>query len=781
MSEDQNIARNLFEVPVEKELQDGFLAYSLSVIHSRAIPDIRDGLKPVQRRILYGMYKQKLRSDTPHKKSARVVGDVMGKYHPHGDAAIYDALVRLGQGFAMQMPLVDPHGNFGSLDDAAAASRYTECRLSRAAESLIGEIEEGTVDFRPNYDGEETEPAYMPGGFPNLLVNGTSGIAVGMATSIPPHNLVEVAKAVKLLLDNPEATLRQVMKVLPAPDFPGGGQIVFGNGITEAYQTGKGNFRLRAKMDLTHTGKRHSIVVTELPHQVGPERVITKISELVRAGRIDTIADVQDLSDRSGIKIVIDLKAGANPQQVLVKLCKLTPLEETVSINAIALVDGEPKALPLMEILNKFIEHRLDVIVRRSQFRLDKAETRAHLVEGLVIALGNIDEVVKIIRGAKDTNDARTKLCKRLKLTEAQADHILDMQLRRLSRLEADKLKTELAELKEKIKDLKDILAKPARQRLMVGEELEVIAKEHGVPRKTTMMKEDLIELEEAAFEVTDEPTEVTLSDTLLIGRTPQDGWKGRFGVDDLLLARVECRTTSVLTVITPEGVLGRFGAIDAPEIVKERGTRLGPLAGVPHGPVAGILGPIEAPATVVLVTEKGVIKRLSSEEVGKARPGSTLIKLQEGDRVVSAFTAVDENDTIIITSDAQLLRTNLGAVRPQGRTAGGVAGMRLKGDAKVIGAWRVAEDDIVVVAASNGKAKFTPANEYPVKGRGGSGVRCCTLGASDTLAAAWVGSSQQLAARNEKGIGKIKPTQGRRDAAGKLESQTWTTIGVAR
>lgn len=781
MSEDQDIARNLFEVPVEKELQDGFLAYSLSVIHSRAIPDIRDGLKPVQRRILYGMYKQRLRSDTGHKKSARVVGDVMGKYHPHGDSAIYDALVRLGQSFAMQMPLVDPHGNFGSLDDAAAASRYTECRLSRAAEALIGEIDEGTVDFRPNYDGEETEPAYMPGGFPNLLVNGTSGIAVGMATSIPPHNLLEVAKAVKLVLDNPEVSLRQVMKALPAPDFPGGGQIVFGNGITEAYQTGKGNFRLRAKMDLTHTGKRHSIVVTELPYQVGPERVITKISELVRGGRLDTIADIQDLSDRSGIKIVIDLKAGANPQQVLVKLCKLTPLEETVSMNAIALVDGEPRVLPLMDILHKFVEHRLDVIVRRSQFRLDKAEARAHLVEGLVIALGNIDEVVKIIRGATDTNDARTKLCKRLKLSEAQADHILDMQLRRLSRLEADKLKTELADLKARIKDLKDILAKPARQRTMVGEELEAIAKEHGVPRRTTMMKEDLIELEEAAFEITDEPAEITLSDTLMAGRTPQDGWKGRLGADDLLLARVECRTTSTLTVITPDGVMGRFGAIDAPEIIKERGTRLGPLAGVAHGPVAGILGPIEDPATVVLVTEQGVIKRIKSDEIAKARPGSSVIKLQDGDKVVAAFTAVDDNEVIMISSDAQLLRTKLGAVRPQGRTAGGVAGMRLKDGAKIVGAWRVADEDIVVVAASNGKAKYTPAAEYPAKGRGTGGVRCCVLGSGDTLTAAWVGPNQQLAARTDKGIIKIKPTQGRRDAAGKPENQVWTALGVAR
>jgi DNA gyrase subunit A len=778
--EDEQIAKQIIQSPVEQELQDGFLAYSLSVIHSRAIPDIRDGLKPVQRRILYGMYRQRLRSDSAFKKSARVVGDVMGKYHPHGDSAIYDALVRLGQDFSMRVPLVDPHGNFGSLDDGAAASRYTECRLSPAAEALIGELDEGTVDFRPNYDGEETEPVCLPGGFPNLLVNGTSGIAVGMATSIPPHNLVEVAKAVKILLDNPDATLKQVMRVLPAPDFPGGGEIVGGEGIAEAYANGKGSFRLRGRTELTHTGKRHSIVVTDLPYQVGPERVMAKIGDLVRAEKLDNVVDIRDLSDRNGIRIMVDIKSGANPQQVLAKLCKLTPIEETISMNCIVLADGEPRQMGVIEILQYFIAHRLDVIVRRSEHRLAKAEHRAHLVEGLVTALGNIDKVVAIIKGASDTADARTKLQRQLKLSEAQADYILEMQLRRLTRLEAAKLKDELAELKKTIAELKKLLKSKDLQREAVWNELEAVVKAYGTPRRTGIIADDPLDSDEPMLEVADDPTEIVLSDTGLVARTPKDGWKGRLANDDLLVARVEARTTSNVTIVTAGGTIARFVAFDAPESEKDRGTRLNGLAGV-AGNVAGVVGPVEDPATVVVVTAQGVIKRLTAAEFNGTKPGAPIIRLNGGDEVVGVSVVAEDSDVIMVTSDAQLLRTAVKPVRPQGRAAGGVAGMRVKAGCRIVGAWRADADDVVVVATSAGKAKLTPAKEYPAKGRGTGGVRCATMPNGIEVVAAFVGPDAALVARTDKGVKKVAPTVGKRDAAGQDMGAVWRKIGVAR
>lgn len=782
MTEENIIAKNIIDTPVEQELQEGFLAYSLSVIHSRAIPDVRDGLKPVQRRILYGMYKQRLRSDAAFRKSARVVGFVMGAYHPHGDSAIYEAMVRMGQDFSLMLPLVDPHGNFGSLDDPPAASRYSECRLSKAAEVLLNELDEGTVDFRPNYDGEETEPVYLPAGFPNLLVNGTSGIAVGMTTAVPPHNLAEVAKAVKLVLDNPDITLARVMKVLPAPDFPGGGEIIGKDNLVDAYSTGKGSFRLRARTELVTTGRKHSIAITELPYLVGPERVITKIGELVRAERLDGIADVRNLSDRKGIRLMVDLKPGANPQQVLRQLCKLTPVEETVSINMIVLADGEPQQLSLLEIIQRFITHRLDVIVRRSQFRLDKAELRAHLVEGLVIALGNIDKVVAIIKGAKDTADAKAKLQRQLKLSEQQAEYILEMQLRRLTRLEAAKLKDELAELKKTIAELKKILASETIQREMVWGELQEVVKVHGEARHTqiSMASEDPLEGDEPVLEISDDPTEIVLSDTGLVSRTPKDGWKGRLANDDLMILRVDARTTTEMSVVGVDGTVSRFIAIDAPEAEKDRGTKLAFLTSN-QGKVAGIVGQLSEEGTVTVVTAGGVIKRLTSSEFNGTKPGSPVIKLQGGDEVVGVFPTTDATDVIMITSDAQLLRTSAGQIRPQGRAAGGMAGMRVKTGAKIIGAWPVTEGEVVITAASNGKAKLTPASEYPSKGRGTGGVRCQTIPAGNHITAAWVGKPSTIVTRSGKSVKKVDVPEGKRDAAGQDMGSVWDRIGVAR
>jgi DNA gyrase subunit A len=779
--EEQEIAKHIIEAPVEQELQEGFLAYSLSVIHSRAIPDVRDGLKPVQRRILYGMYKQRLRSDAAFRKSARVVGFVMGAYHPHGDSAIYEAMVRMGQEFSLMIPLVEPHGNFGSLDDPPAASRYTESRLTKTAEVLLNELDEGTVDFRPNYDGEETEPVYLPAGFPNLLVNGTSGIAVGMTTAVPPHNLVEVAKAVKLVLDIPDVTLARVMKVLPAPDFPGGGEIIGAEGIKDAYATGKGSFRLRARTELVSTGKQNSIAITELPYLVGPERVVAKIGELVRAERLDGIADVRDLSDRKGIRLMVDLKPGVNPQHILRQLCKLTPIEETVSINMIVLADGEPQQLPILDIIQRFITHRLDVVVRRSQFRLDKAEHRAHLVEGLVIALGNIDKVVSIIKGAKDTADARTKLQSQLKLSEAQAEYILEMQLRRLTRLEAAKLKDELAQLKKTIAELKKLLKSEALQRQTVWDELDEVVKAHGTPRRTTIVAgEDPLDGEEPVLVVNDDPTEVVLSDTGLVARTPQDGWKGRLANDDLLIARLDARTTSDMAVISADGSVTRFLAAEAAEADKDRGSKIAFLAGT-QGKIASLVGPASENQAVVVVTANGVIKRLTAEEFNGTRPGSPIIKLQGGDEVVSAFVADDNTDVVMITNDAQLLRTSAGQVRPQGRAAGGMAGMRVKSGARIIGAWPLGAEDVLVTAASNGKAKVTPLAEYPAKGRGTGGVRCQTLPAGVELTAVWMGAPQTLVARIGKNVKKVDPPAGKRDAAGQDMGAVWDRIGASR
>ena len=512
-------SENVIDVDVSAELSDSFLEYAYSVIYSRALPDARDGLKPVHRRILFQMGEMGLRPDRGHVKCARVVGDVMGKLHPHGDGAIYDALVRMAQPFSMRLPLIDGHGNFGSLgnDDPPAAMRYTECRLSAAARLLTDSLDEDVVDMVPNYDGQETEPAVLPAAYPNLLVNGGSGIAVGMATNLAPHNLVEVIAATRHLIANPDATLDEMMRYIPGPDLPTGGQIIGLDGVREAYATGRGVFRIRSTATITDvTARRKGIVVTELPYTVGPEKVVAKIKELVLAKRLAGIADVKDLTDRHrGLQLVIEIKSGFNPQAVLGELYRLTPMEESFGVNAVALVDGQPRTLGLLDMLQVFVAHRLDVVRRRSEFRRNKAAARAHLLEGLLIALANIDEVVAIIRASDDVEQARTGLMDRFLLSDLQARYILDMQLRRLTALEVAKIEDELADLRETIAALEVILGSETALRELVSDELAAVSDEYGNARRTLLLEADAtVSVKAVSLEIVDAPCQVLLSTT---------------------------------------------------------------------------------------------------------------------------------------------------------------------------------------------------------------------------------------------------------------------------
>ncbi|MDG2111182.1 MAG: DNA topoisomerase 4 subunit A, partial [Actinomycetota bacterium] len=548
----EKIAREVIDVSVDDEMRDSFMPYALSVTTARAIPDVRDGLKPVQRRILYVMNDLGLRPGTPFRKSAGVVGEVMGKYHPHGDGAIYEAMVRMGQDFSMSVPLVAPKGNFGSLDDPPAAYRYTEARLTEAAMTMVAGIDEDTVDFRPNFDGERDEPECLPAQLPNLLVNGASGIAVGMATNMAPHNLGEVARAIELVLTQrrPKPTVEELMALVPGPDFPCGGILVDDGSLSEAYETGRGTIRVRARAEIEPiSSRRQGIVVTELPYMVGPERVQGKIRELVLAGRLEGVAAVNDLSDRNhGLRLVIECKAGVNPHAVLNKLYRLTALEESFGINNVALVNGVPSTLGLYDLCLHYVNHRLDVIVRRTEYRLRQARAREHILEGLLIALDNIDLVIRIIRSSADVPEAREQLIAQLSLSEIQANHILDMQLRRLTALEVDKLRAELAEVQADIAEYEKILGSEQRRRTLVGKELAEVADKFGSPRRTKIMAaDDVVVIDDApAVDISDEavgdqPTVVTLSTSGLLGRSSPDvEFNAKPGRHDVVAQMVE-------------------------------------------------------------------------------------------------------------------------------------------------------------------------------------------------------------------------------------------------
>lgn len=756
------------DIDVSDEMRVSFLEYAYSVIYARALPDARDGLKPVQRRILFQMAQMGLRPDRGHVKSARVVGEVMGRLHPHGDSAIYDALVRLSQAFSQRLPLIDGHGNFGSPDDGPAAMRYTEARLASAALDMTSSLDEDVVDFVPNYDGRESEPSVLPAAFPNLLVNGASGIAVGMATSLVPHNLVEVIGAARHLLKNPRASLTDIRRLIPGPDFPGGGVIVGLDGVADAYATGRGSFRVRARTRIEHvTPRRRGIVVSELPPNVGPERVIEKIKDAVGAKRLTGIADVVDLSDgEQGLHLVIELKSGVAPEGALEALYRLTPLEDTVSINAVALVDGEPRTLGLLELLQVFLDHRLSVVRRRCIYRRTRAEERLHLVEGLLVAIVDIDEVIAVIRSSEDTAEARARLITVFELSEPQANYILDMPLRRLTKFSRIELETEADDLRQAIGNLSAIIEDDTRLRAEVDAELENVASAHGTPRRTLLLEGAITATPRAEHdEISDEPCVVLLSTTGLVARiaeiTPRPD--APRASHDVLVAAVPARTRGSVGVVTSRGRIHRLDVVDLPALPATAGTpSLG--AGSPLGALLSLgstetvvgLVPVEGDTGLLLATAKGTVKRVA-DDFPSQKSEWDVIRLDDEDRVVSAHWLPDsyaeKANIVLITNGAQLLHFPVATVRPQGRTAGGVTGVRLA-DGDEVTSVHVVEPSanvaVVTIAGSSsalpgtelGSVKVTPLALYPQKGRGTQGMRCHRFKkGEDTLTRGWCGN----------------------------------------
>ena len=802
---DGDVPENIVDIDVSDEMQGSFLEYAYSVIYSRALPDARDGLKPVHRRILYRMAEMGLRPDRGHVKCARVVGDVMGRLHPHGDVAIYDALVRMAQPWSLRLPLVDGHGNFGTLgnDDPPAAQRYTECRLTPAAMSVVEGIDEGVVDLRPNYDDRELEPEVLPAAFPSLLVNGAAGIAVGMATNMAPHNLVEVISAARHLLQHPDAGLDDLMRFVPGPDLPTGGKIVGLDGIREAYETGRGTFRTRATARVENvTPRRKGIVVTELPWGVGPERVKEKIAELVRAKKVQGITAVDDFTDRhQGLRLVIEVKNGYHPDAILDQLYRLTPLEETFGINNVALVDGQPKTLGLKQLLEVYLDHRLDVVRRRSEHRRGKASDRLHLVEGLLVAIVDIDEVIQVIRTSDDAAAARERLMSVFDLTEVQANHILDMPLRRLTRYSRIELEAEQERLLVTIADLDRILESDTVLRTTVSEELADVARTLGTPRRTVLLESAGTPASAMPLEVTDDPCWVLLSSTGLLARTLTDEplpASGPRAKHDVLLSVVRSTARGDVAAVTTAGRMLRLGVLDVPAVPA---TATAPnLSG--GAPVSEFLS-LEANESVLALTSlaadspglalgtaHGVVKRVTAD-YPQSRDTWEVIGLREGDRLVGAVELAGEDaDLVFITSDAQLLRFAASGVRPQGRAAGGMAGVRLAPGARVVffGAVDPAREAAVVTVAGSsaalpgtdaGSVKVTPYVEYPAKGRGTGGVRCHRfLRGEDVLHLAWAGAAPpRAAAATGVAVDLPAPTD-RRDGSGTPAGQPVAAVG---
>ncbi len=758
----EQIARQIVDIPVDDEMRDSFMPYALSVTTSRAIPDVRDGLKPVQRRILYVMADLGLRPGTPFRKSAGVVGEVMGKYHPHGDGAIYEAMVRMGQSFSMAVPFVAPKGNFGSLDDPPAAYRYTEARLTAAAMTMVDNLDEDTVDFVANFDGERDEPVCLPGALPNLLVNGASGIAVGMATNMPPHNLSEVAGAIEHVLTQrrPKPTVEELMEHVEGPDFPTGGVIVDDGSLREAYDSGRGTIRVRARAEIENiTARRQGIIVTELPYAVGPERVQAKIRELIGAGKLQGIANVVDLSDRHhGLRLVIECKAGVGPHSLLEKLYRLTPLEESFGINNVALVDGVPTTLGLRPLCQYYIDHRLDVIIRRARYRLTRAEEREHILLGLLLALDNIERVITIIRGSKDAGAAKTRLIEELKLTDTQATHILDMQLRRLTALEVDKLRDELADVQVDIAGLKKLLSSETRQRKAVRDELRELVKEFAAPRRSKVTKaSDLVTIDdevdeqpdEGIEEMGDQPTLVTLSTSGLLGRRSLDQeFNVKPGRHDVVAESLETTVFAGVSAVTDQGRVLTVRAREVPEMVRgSRGASVTEMFSLSRGEkVVGLIG--EAADPIILMTRKGIAKRVESDALKRLRSGTSAINLKSDDRVIAAFAASDDSEVVVVASDGQALRTPANGISIQGPAAAGVVGMKLKPGSTLIAAGIVEFGTAVVIVSDEGAIKATDVAEIPSKGRATGGVRTVKWRDFETTAAfAWVGRNQQLAA----------------------------------
>lgn len=802
---EDDFAERIVDVDVSAEMESSFLEYAYSVIYSRALPDARDGLKPVQRRILYGMDQMRIRPDASHVKCSRVVGQVMGLYHPHGDSAIYEALVRMGQSWSMRLPTVDGHGNFGSLDAGPAAMRYTECRMAPAAVAMTADIESDTVDFRPNYDGKETEPVVLPAALPNLLVNGGTGIAVGMATNIAPHNLGEVVQALKHLLREPEADTEELMRFIPGPDFPTGGKIIGLDGVRDAYLTGRGQFKIRATARIEQVSpRRKGIVVTELPYQVGPEKIIEQVKNLVTSKKLSGIADIKDLTDlANGTRLVIEVKNGINPEVLLEQLYRHTKLEDSFAANNVALVDGQPTTMTLRQMLTVYLDHRLEVVRRRSSFLLGKAQDRLHLVEGLLLAIVDIDDVIAIIRSSDDAGQARSRLMEAFDLTEVQANYILDMQLRRLTKFSRIDLETERDKLLATIAELQEILDSDARLRAVVATELDEVARTHGTPRRTVLLASagNQVSAAQAAasLEIADDPCWVMLSSAGLLARSdnaeplPSSGPRA---MHDVIVAAVRTTARGDFAVFTNTGRLLRGHAIEVPSVPV--------TAAAPNlqgGSPAVELLPLEPGERIVglgtvgertfgwaMGTRRGVVKRVNPEILNK--DAWDVIRLDDGDEVVGAVELNhDLLELVFITSDAQLLHFPAAGVRPQGRSGGGMAGVRLSGDAQVVffGATSVTDASVVTVAGSStalpgtdsGSIKVTPLTEYPAKGRATGGVRCQRfLKGEDVLLTAWAGPDPAIAAAASGAPIELPSPDPRRDASGVAMAQPLAAIG---
>ncbi len=798
---DDDAVGTVIDVDVDDEMRTSFLEYAYSVIYSRALPDVRDGLKPVQRRILYTMAEMGLRPDRGYVKCSRVVGEVMGKYHPHGDTAIYDALVRMGQDWVMRVPLVDGHGNFGSTDDAPAHMRYTECRLDSAAIAMTASLDEDVVDHKPNYDGREREPFVLPAALPNLLVNGASGIAVGMATNMAPHNLVEVVAALRHLLSHPDANLDEVMRFVPGPDLPTGGRIIGLDGIREAYETGRGSFRIRSSTRIEQvTSRRQGIVVSELPYNVGPERVKKAIADLAQAKRLQGIASLDDLTDMAnGLRLVIGIKNGFHPEAVLEQLYKLTPMEDTFGINNVALVDGQPRTLGLLALLREYLDFRIGVVRRRTAYRHRRAAGELHLVEGLLIATVDIDEVIQLIRTSDDADTARDRLMSVFDLTSEQADHILALRLRRLTRLARLDLERRRDELTTTIEELAAILGDEQLLRTLVGDELAEVATAFGTPRRTVLLESmGVAAATPGPLEVADEPCWVLLSATGLLARIPppeagaSDPARARRARHDVIASAVTATNRGSVGVVTSRGRILRLSVLDLPGLpptaagpTLQGGAPLRDFLSLESGerPLALISLDPDGPG-VALGTASGVVKRLQPDHVG-ARDAWEVIALREGDEVVGAAEMpahkAEAAELVFVASDASVLRFTASTVRPQGRGAGGMAGIKLAAGAHVVFFGVVPHTDVdraelVSIAGSSGalpgtesgSVKVTPLGLYPGKGRATGGVRCHRfLRGQDTLVLAWAGPGRARACAGSGAPIDLPAVDERRDGSG--------------
>jgi DNA gyrase subunit A len=826
---------NIVDIDVTEEMRGSYLEYAYSVIYSRALPDARDGLKPVQRRILYQMRDMGLTPQRAHTKCAQVVGQVMGRLHPHGDGAIYDALVRMHQPWVMRLPLIDGHGNFGSPDDSPAAYRYTEARLAAPAMEMTASLDEDTVDFVPNYDGTLNQPKVLPAAIPNLLVNGAAGIAVGMATNMAPHNLGEVIAAARYLIANPDAGLDELMRFVPGPDLPGGGKIVGLEGIREAYETGRGIFRTRATARIEQvTPRRTGIVVTELPYGVGPEKVRERIKDLVSAKKLAGVSDLKDLTDGTrGLHLVIEMRSGYHAEAVLEELYRLTPMEDTFGINNVALVDDQPRLLGLRELLQIYVDHRIEVIRRRSEYRRRKRQERLHLVDGLLIALLNIDEVIAVIRASDDAAAAKESLISTFGLTEIQAQYILDTPLRRLTRYDRLELEREAETLRREIAELTAILDSPQKLREVVSAELAEISEKYATPRRTVLLESSGVTRTAAVpLEVADDPCTVLLSSAGLLARTsgpaPDTGQEreapagpGPRAAHDAIVSVVRTTARGMIGIVTSQGRMIRIGVLELPALPPSAHSP-GLAGGAPVSEFISLLpgetvvgagaadgsGP-GGGAGLALGTAAGVVKRVAPEYPQNATEFE-VIALKDDDRVVGAVQLADESqDLVFITTDAQLLRFGAAAVRPQGRSAGGMAGIRLAPRASVVWFGSIdpggaepgdaetgdagsgtADPRALVVATVAGSAgalpgtaamtvKVTPYAEYPPKGRGTGGVRCHRfLKGEDSLVLAWAGPGPARGATAAGTPVGLPAPDGRRDGSGARVSHPLAALG---